>query len=75
MPEKELMPIEQLLPNNLFILPITGNPVFPGLFTPLMVTDQEDIDIVGQAINHGGNIGLLLTKAAAFVSSNPMFPP
>ncbi len=63
MPEKELMPIEQLLPNNLFILPITGNPVFPGLFTPLMVTDQEDIDIVGQAINHGGNIGLLLTKA------------
>jgi ATP-dependent Lon protease len=33
MSEQELMPIEQLLPNNLFILPVTGNPVFPGLFT------------------------------------------
>ncbi len=63
MPEKELMPIEQLLPNNLFILPIAGNPVFPGLFTPLMVSDQEDIDIVNQAMAHGGNLGLLLTKS------------
>ncbi len=62
MSEQELMPIEQLLPNNLFILPVTGNPVFPGLFTPLMITDNQDIEIVNQAIKHGGFLGLLLVK-------------
>lgn len=62
MSDQELMPIEQLLPNNLFILPVTGNPVFPGLFTPLMITDNQDVEIVNQAIKHGGFLGLLLVK-------------
>ncbi|MBI9094683.1 MAG: endopeptidase La [Sphaerochaeta sp.] len=62
MSDNELMPIEQLLPNNLFILPVTGNPVFPGLFTPLMITDSQDVEIVNQAIKHGGFLGLLLVK-------------
>ena len=62
MSDHELMPIEQLLPNNLFILPVTGNPVFPGLFTPLMITDNQDVEIVNQAIKHGGFLGLLLVK-------------
>lgn len=62
MSEQELMPIEQLLPNNLFILPVSGNPVFPGLFTPLMITDKSDVEIVNQAVKHGGFLGLLLVK-------------
>ena len=62
MSENELLPIEQLLPNNLFILPVTGNPVFPGLFTPLMITDSQDVEIVNQSIKHGGFLGLLLVK-------------
>ncbi len=62
MSDNELIPIEQLLPNNLFILPVTGNPVFPGLFTPLMITDNQDVEIVNQAIKHGGFLGLLLVK-------------
>ncbi len=62
MSEKELLPVEQLLPNNLFILPVAGNPVFPGLFTPLMITDTQDVEIVNQAIKHGGFLGLLLLK-------------
>ena len=62
MSEKELLPVEQALPNNLFILPVVGNPVFPGLFTPLMLTDQSDLDVVDQAVRHGSYVGLLLTK-------------
>ncbi|MFA6845899.1 MAG: endopeptidase La [Sphaerochaetaceae bacterium] len=61
MSEQELVPVEQMLPNNLFILPVTGNPVFPGLFTPLMISDSQDLEIVDQALKHGGYIGLLLT--------------
>lgn len=62
MSDKELLPVEQMLPNNLFILPMTGNPIFPGLFTPLVVSDPQDVAIVTQAMNHGGNLGLLLMK-------------
>ncbi len=62
MAEKELMPIEQTLPRNLFVLPLAGNPLFPGLFTPLSIESQEDIEIVNQAMNHGGDLGLLLMK-------------
>lgn len=57
------MPVEQMLPNNLFILPVVGNPVFPGLFTPLMLSDAQDIDIINQATKHGGFLGLLLTRS------------
>jgi ATP-dependent Lon protease len=65
MADQELMPVEQMLPNNLFILPVVGNPVFPGLFTPLMITDAADLDIIDQAVKHGGYLGLLLTKEDA----------
>ena len=62
MADQELLPIEQTLPRNLFVLPLVGNPIFPGLFTPLVVESKEDIEIVTQAMTHGGDIGLLLVK-------------
>ncbi len=62
MAEQELMPIEQTLPRNLFVLPLAGNPIFPGLFTPLSIESKEDVDIVNQAMSHGGDLGLLLMK-------------
>ena len=62
MADQELLPIEQTLPRNLFVLPLVGNPIFPGLFTPLVVESKEDIEIVTQAMAHGGDIGLLLVK-------------
>jgi len=51
---------DELLPKNLFILPIGSKPLFPGLFLPLLIIDKEDMDIVNQAIAHGGLIGALL---------------
>ncbi len=62
MAEQELMPVEQTLPRNLFVLPLVGNPIFPGLFTPLVIESREDIEIVTQAMAHGGDLGLLLVK-------------
>lgn len=62
MAEQELMPVEQTLPHNLFVLPLVGNPIFPGLFTPLVIESRDDIEIVNQAMAHGGDIGLLLVK-------------
>ncbi|MFA7642002.1 MAG: endopeptidase La [Sphaerochaetaceae bacterium] len=62
MADQELMPVEQTLPRNLFVLPLVGNPIFPGLFTPLVVESKDDIEIVTQAMSHGGDLGLLLVK-------------
>ncbi len=71
MAEQELMPVEQLLPQRLFILPLVGNPIFPGLFTPLVVESKEDMDIVTQALAHGADIGLLLVKDETKVEYDP----
>lgn len=57
---------EELLPNNLFILPMGAKPLFPGLFLPLLIIDKEDMEVVNQAINHGGLIGTLLQTDEAF---------
>lgn len=65
MADQELMPVEQTLPRNLFVLPLVGNPIFPGLFTPLVVESKDDIEIVTQAMAHGGDLGLLLVKDEA----------
>lgn len=62
MSEKNLMKAEEMLPSNLFILPVSPTPVFPGLLTHLMFTDNRDIDVVNLAIRHGGNLGLMLSK-------------
>ena len=39
----------KVLPNYLFILPLSVKPVFPGLFCPLVVTGEKDIE-VGTAV-------------------------
>ena len=44
MAEKEIIPADQILPHKLHIIPMKGNPIFPGIFTPLMITSEEDIE-------------------------------
>lgn len=62
MSEKEIIVAEQALPNKLFIVPLLGKPIFPGIFTPIMITSNDDIDIVNQAMDNDKVIGLILLK-------------
>ncbi len=59
---KHIVPVEQILPNKLFIIPLLGKPIFPGIFTPLMVASQEDISIIEQSLSTDSLIGLILVK-------------
>ncbi len=59
---KEIIAIEKLLPQKLNIIPLTGRPIFPGIFTPILINTEEDIKSVEQAYNNGGFIGLNLLK-------------
>ena len=42
-----IVPAEQTLPDTLMLIPLSGRPVFPGIFTPLMINAPEDIKIIG----------------------------
>ncbi len=60
--KKEIIAIEKLLPPKLNIIPLSGRPIFPGIFTPILINTEEDIKSVEQAYNNDGFIGLNLLK-------------
>ena len=62
MAEQQIIPADQILPNKLFIIPLSGRPIFPGIFTPLMIGDKEDMEVVEKALESNGLIGLVLMK-------------
>ncbi len=57
------LPAEMQLPNKLFIVPIGGRPIFPGVFTPLMINNSDDAKIIESAYDEGdGFIGIVMLK-------------
>ncbi len=65
MSEKIIIPVEQPPSNTMRILPIQGRPIFPGIFTPLMISSNEDVQVVEEAYQDGGHIGIVLLKNEA----------
>jgi ATP-dependent Lon protease len=61
MDEKQIIPTSQVLPPKLNILPIAGTPVFPGIFTPLMVVGEREVELVEHIMTEHGFVGLVLT--------------
>lgn len=68
---KEIIPIEDLLPQNLIIISLRGRPIFPGIFTPLIVNEEGDVKAIRQAYNGDGFIGLVLQKNFASILRRP----
>jgi ATP-dependent Lon protease len=60
--EKNILPISQILPNKLLLIPLNGKPIFPGIFTPLMLDAKEDVEVAEAAMASDGYIGLVLSK-------------
>jgi ATP-dependent Lon protease len=59
---KGLVLPEQMLPPNLFILPVNSPIVFPTLLAPLLVSQPRFIAMIEEAINRQRTIGILLTR-------------
>ncbi|MGN0740880.1 MAG: endopeptidase La [Treponema sp.] len=57
-----ILPVDQVLPNKLPVIPIQGRPIFPGVFTPLMVSSSEDVRVVESAYEGDGFLGIIMTK-------------
>ncbi|MCK5008054.1 MAG: LON peptidase substrate-binding domain-containing protein, partial [Spirochaetales bacterium] len=62
MDERHIIPTSQVMPPKLNILPITGTPMFPGIFTPLIVAIERDVELVEHIMTEHGFIGLVLTR-------------
>ena len=64
MSDHHIVPADQILPARLFVVPLRGKPVFPGILTPLMLPTQAEADVVESSIANDSYIGLVLLKDA-----------
>jgi len=53
---------DMALPPRLLILPVVAKPLFPGVFTPIIVRSERTIKQVEQVLKLDGMVGLVLTK-------------
>lgn len=73
--KEELIAADQNLPNKLLLIPLTGRPIFPGIFTPLMITSPEDLKVIENASSHEGVIGIVLQKNdVEHPTANDLYP-
>ncbi len=57
-----IVPVEQTLSNKLYLIPVSGRPIFPGIFTPLMITASDDARIAEEAYAGDGLIGIVMLR-------------
>ncbi|MDR0909982.1 MAG: endopeptidase La [Spirochaetaceae bacterium] len=61
----QVVPLDQLLPPKLALIALNGRPVFPGIFTPMVITNPVDVKIVEEVSVHDGFLGLVLQASEA----------
>ena len=57
-----IIPTDNILPDKLLLIPLQSRPIFPGIFTPLMINAAEDVKVVEKAYEEGGFIGIVMLK-------------
>jgi len=62
MSDHTIVPADQILPARLFVIPLRGKPIYPGILTPLMLPTAQEADTVEKAIAADSFIGLVLVK-------------
>jgi len=62
MSDNSVIPIDQLLPNKLPLVALMGRPIFPGIFTPIMIGNPVDVKVTEDAVAGDGLIGLIMMQ-------------
>jgi len=60
--ESELVSLDQTLPDKLYIIPIRYRPIFPGIVTPLIISQGRFAEAIDRVIEESRTIGLVLIK-------------
>lgn len=74
MEHRQIIPADTVLPPKLTILPLPNSPMFPGVFTPMMIPEGRGEEVVRQALNGDGCVGLVLVRAAGGSEDAPEPP-
>jgi len=69
--ENQVIAAAEALPNNIYVVPLQGKPIFPGIFTPIMITGTEDIAVIDKAMETHKVVGLVLTTDSGTESPGP----
>jgi ATP-dependent Lon protease len=60
MSDQSVIPIDQILPHKLHLVALMGRPIFPGIFTPIMIGNLTDVKVVEDAVAGDGLVGLVM---------------
>ncbi|EMJ94706.1 endopeptidase La [Leptospira kirschneri str. JB] len=60
--ENSIIPLDSILPPELFLVPIKSRPVFPGIITPLIVPSSKFAKAVEESVKGNSFLGLVLLK-------------
>ncbi|GAB1484764.1 endopeptidase La [Treponema sp.] len=60
MADQSIIPIDQVLPNKLQLVALMGRPIFPGIFTPIMIGNPADVKVIDESVAGDGLIGLVM---------------
>lgn len=69
--ENQVIAATEALPNNIYVVPLQGKPIFPGIFTPIMISGTEDIAVIEKAMETNKVVGLVLTTDPGAESPSP----
>jgi ATP-dependent Lon protease len=58
----DLVSIDHILPSQLHIIPIRYRPIFPGIVTPLIISQGKFAEAIDKVIDSTRTIGLVLLK-------------
>ncbi|GHV96084.1 Lon protease [Spirochaetia bacterium] len=56
----QIVPIDQILPNKLPLVALMGRPIFPGIFTPIMIGNPTDVKVIDDAVAGDALVGLVM---------------
>ncbi len=62
MSEPNIVPADQILSNKLVLIPLSGRPIFPGIFTPLMINAPDDLKAVEKSCASDNLLGIVMLK-------------
>jgi ATP-dependent Lon protease len=60
MSDQSVVPIDQILPNKLPLVALMGRPIFPGIFTPIMIGNPADVKVIDDAVASDALVGLVM---------------
>ncbi|OJF76176.1 MAG: endopeptidase La [Treponema sp. CETP13] len=57
-----IAPATQTLPTKLTLMALSRCPIFPDIFTPFMITSDDDIKLIEDCVADGGILGIVMQK-------------